>query len=78
MSGEVDGVLASHVVFDEEKIVKIPEHLNWIEAATLPCAGLTAWNALNFRETLGAGKVVLVQGTFLSSEVWGVADWSRN
>jgi NADPH:quinone reductase-like Zn-dependent oxidoreductase len=62
LGGEVDGVLVTRVVFDEEKLVRIPEHLSWVEAATLPCAGLTAWNALNFGGSLEAGKVVLVQG----------------
>lgn len=42
LGGEVDGVLATHVVFSEEKLVKFPEHLSWAEAACLPCAGLTA------------------------------------
>ena len=62
LGGEIDGVLATHVVFPEEKVVKFPPHLTWVEAACLPCAGLTAWNGLNFEGTLTAGKTVLIQG----------------
>ncbi|MCP5111141.1 MAG: alcohol dehydrogenase catalytic domain-containing protein, partial [bacterium] len=46
LGGALDGVLAELVVFDETGLVKIPEHLTWEEAATLPCAGVTAWNSL--------------------------------
>jgi NADPH:quinone reductase-like Zn-dependent oxidoreductase len=62
LGGEADGVLATHVVFPEEKLVKFPEHLSWAEAACLPCAGLTAWNALAYDGSLVAGKTVLIQG----------------
>lgn len=57
LGGEVDGVLATHVVFPEEKVVKFPQHLSWAEAACLPCAGLTAWNALAYEGSLTAGKL---------------------
>ncbi|RFU24962.1 hypothetical protein B7463_g11380, partial [Scytalidium lignicola] len=63
LGGEVDGVLATHVIFPEEKVVKFPDHLSWAEAACLPCAGLTAWNALAYDGSLTAGKTVLIQGT---------------
>lgn len=70
LGGEVDGVLASHVVFPQENVVKIPEHLSWAEAATLPCAGLTAWSTLAYHGNLVGGKSVLIQGAFaLLSEV---------
>lgn len=62
LGGEIDGVLATHVIFPEEKLVKFPEHLSWAEAACLPCAGLTAWNALAYNGSLIAGKTVLIQG----------------
>ena len=69
LGGEVDGVLATHVVFPEEKIVKFPGHLSWAEAACLPCAGLTAWNALAYAGSLTAGKTVLMQGQLSSLPV---------
>jgi NADPH:quinone reductase-like Zn-dependent oxidoreductase len=65
LGGEVDGVLATHVIFPEDKIVEIPTHLTWAEAACLPCAGLTAWNALAYEGSLTSGKTVLVQGPYV-------------
>jgi NADPH:quinone reductase-like Zn-dependent oxidoreductase len=62
LGGEIGGVLATHVIFSEETLVKFPDHLNWAEAACLPCAGLTAWNALAYDGSLTAGKTVLIQG----------------
>jgi len=41
-----DGVLAEKAVFDDSSVVHVPEHLSDEEAATLPCAGVTAWNAV--------------------------------
>jgi NADPH:quinone reductase-like Zn-dependent oxidoreductase len=58
----VDGVLATHLVFPEMKVVKFPNHLSYAEASTLPCAGLTAYNALGFNEGSITGKTVLIQG----------------
>jgi NADPH:quinone reductase-like Zn-dependent oxidoreductase len=46
LGGDVDGMLASHVVLKETGLVAIPEHLSYQEASTLPCAAVTAWNAL--------------------------------
>jgi NADPH:quinone reductase-like Zn-dependent oxidoreductase len=43
--------------------VKIPKHLSYEEAATLPCAGVTAWNALVTRGHTAPGDYVLLQGT---------------
>jgi NADPH:quinone reductase-like Zn-dependent oxidoreductase len=40
LGGEVDGVLASPVVFHQEKCVRIPAGLSWAESALFPCAGL--------------------------------------
>jgi NADPH:quinone reductase-like Zn-dependent oxidoreductase len=62
LGGEVDGVLATHVIFPEDKVVEVPKHLTWAEAACLPCAGLTAWNALAYEGSLTAGKSILIQG----------------
>lgn len=61
--GDLDGVLREFAVFDENGLVKIPEHLSFEEAATLPCAAVTAWNALVISGKLKAGETVLTQGT---------------
>jgi NADPH:quinone reductase-like Zn-dependent oxidoreductase len=61
--GQTDGVLSQHIVADEAALVAVPEHLSLAEAATLPCAGVTAWHALFERGALQPGETVLVQGT---------------
>ncbi|MGL4622281.1 zinc-dependent alcohol dehydrogenase family protein [Chroococcidiopsis sp.] len=63
LGGAIDGVLAEYVVFDEQGVVKIPAHLSYEEAATLPCAAVTAWNAMIAEGELKAGDTVLLQGT---------------
>ena len=64
LAADVDGVLASHYVVDEQLAVKIPDHLNWVEAACLPCAGVTAWDSLITEgKRLVAGQTVVVTGT---------------
>src|SRR6185295_3645733 len=60
--GPLDGVLQERMVFSEEGVVRVPEHLSDAESATLPCAALTAWSALDAGR-IGAGDTVLVQGT---------------
>ncbi len=61
--GSIDGVLAEYVVFDQHGVVRLPDHLSYEEGATLPCAGVTAWNALYAGKSLRAGETVLVLGT---------------
>ena len=63
LGGAVDGVLAEYKVFDEQGLVHVPAHLSFEQAATLPCAAVTAWNALFGLRPLVAGQSVLVQGT---------------
>ena len=63
LGGAVNGVLAEYVVFNEEGLVKIPPHLSFEEAATLPCAAVTAWNALFGLKSLLPGQTVLTLGT---------------
>ena len=46
LGGDIDGMLAEYVVLKETGLVAVPEHLSFEEAATLPCAAVTAWNAL--------------------------------
>ncbi|WP_157244975.1 zinc-dependent alcohol dehydrogenase family protein [Nonomuraea typhae] len=62
--GSLDGMLTELAVLDEDSLVPIPDHLSYAEAATLPCAAVTAWNALTGDgEGLRAGQTVLVQGS---------------
>ena len=58
-----DGVLAEYTVFDEASVVRVPAHLSDGEAATLPCAGLTAWNALLTFGNITPGDSIVVLGT---------------
>jgi NADPH:quinone reductase-like Zn-dependent oxidoreductase len=59
----VDGVMAEYTLFSSESVLPIPTHLSYEEAATLPCAALTAWNALFVAGHVQPGSTVLVQGT---------------
>jgi NADPH:quinone reductase-like Zn-dependent oxidoreductase len=63
LGGSIDGMLAQEVVLDESAWVKIPTHMSFEQAATLPCAGVTAYNALFEAAQLHPGDSVLVQGT---------------
>ncbi|WCB95159.1 zinc containing alcohol dehydrogenase superfamily protein [Baekduia alba] len=58
-----DGMLAEAVVADEQALVKLPAHLSYAEAAALPCAGVTAWAAVNGPRTVAAFDTVLTIGT---------------
>ena len=62
LGGDIDGMLAEYVVLHENGVVPIPEHLSFQEAATLPCAAVTAWNALSICD-IKPGSSVLIQGT---------------
>jgi NADPH:quinone reductase-like Zn-dependent oxidoreductase len=62
LGSDRDGVFSEMVVFEENGVVPIPGDMTFAEAATLPCAGLTAWHALTVGEC-GPGKTVLIQGT---------------
>jgi NADPH:quinone reductase-like Zn-dependent oxidoreductase len=61
--GGPDGMLAEYVLLHEDGVVHVPAHLTDEEAATLPCAGVTAWHALMTYGRLKPGDSVLVQGT---------------
>ena len=63
LGGGTDGMLAEYVVLEEDGVVKIPAHLSLEAAAALPCAGVTAWNAIVEHAGLIAGQTLLVQGT---------------
>jgi NADPH:quinone reductase-like Zn-dependent oxidoreductase len=62
LGGDIDGMLAEYVVLNENGLVPIPDHMSYQEAATLPCAAVTAWNALAAGD-LKPGGTVLIQGT---------------
>ncbi|GJJ07101.1 putative secondary metabolism biosyntheticenzyme [Clathrus columnatus] len=63
LGGPTDGVLTQYRIFPAYSLAAIPEHLSYEEASTLPCAALTAYNALMGPQKLKGGDVVLVQGT---------------
>lgn len=63
LGGNIEGIAADFVVLGEDGAVLVPEHLTYEEAATLPCAALTAWNSLVNFGHLAAGETVLIEGT---------------
>ncbi len=67
LGGDVDGMLAEYVLLDQDGVVSFPKHLSYEGAATLPCAGVTAWNALHHAgETAHpalVGDTIVIQGT---------------
>lgn len=63
LGGAIDGMLAEYVVLNQEGVVLLPDHLSYEEGATLPCAAVTAWQALVHRGGLIAGETVLLLGT---------------
>ncbi len=58
-----DGYATEYIAIQETAVTKMPSYMNFAQAATLPCAGLTAWRALVDDGNLKAGETVLVQGT---------------
>jgi NADPH:quinone reductase-like Zn-dependent oxidoreductase len=63
LGGPIDGVARQYAVFEAESLCLVPDEIGDLEAATLPCAGLTAWNALFGARPVQPGEWVLVQGT---------------
>jgi NADPH:quinone reductase-like Zn-dependent oxidoreductase len=63
LGAQQEGVLSEYVTLDEDGLVTIPSHLSFEEAATLPCAAVTAWNALFESGRVRPGHAVLVQGS---------------
>ncbi|RJE88396.1 NAD(P)-dependent alcohol dehydrogenase [Paenibacillus sp. 1011MAR3C5] len=63
LGSPLQGLLAEYVVLPEEGLVRVPHFLTDIEAATLPCAGVTAWHAIVEQGKVKAGDTVVVQGT---------------
>jgi len=63
LGANLDGMLAEYAVLSEEALVHVPSHLSFEEAATLPCAAVTAWVALTGNRRITAGDTVLTQGS---------------
>lgn len=63
LGGPRDGMLAEYALLDAAGAVPVPAHLDWTQAATLPCAALTGWNAVMEHGRLGPGRSVLLLGT---------------
>jgi NADPH:quinone reductase-like Zn-dependent oxidoreductase len=67
LGGDIDGMLAEYVLLAQDGAVPFPEHLSYEEASTLPCAGVTAWNALHYAgepaHPVLPGETVVIQGT---------------
>jgi NADPH:quinone reductase-like Zn-dependent oxidoreductase len=63
LGGAIDGVLTEYRVFSQEGLVHLPPHLSYEQGATLPCAAITAWNALYGLKPLLPGQTVLLLGT---------------
>jgi NADPH:quinone reductase-like Zn-dependent oxidoreductase len=61
--GDFDGTLREYGAFHEDGLVRIPDHLSYQEAATFPCAAVTAWNALVNVGRIKAGDTILTLGT---------------
>lgn len=70
LGGTLDGVLAEEVVLQESAWVPVPDTLDFVQAATLPCAGVTAWHALFGLDPLPPGATVALLGT------GGVSVWA--
>jgi NADPH:quinone reductase-like Zn-dependent oxidoreductase len=63
LGGAIDGMLSEQVCLDAEGLVHFPKHLTFEQAASLPCAAVTAWHSLFHSGNLRPGDTVLVQGT---------------
>ncbi|MBI2810868.1 MAG: NAD(P)-dependent alcohol dehydrogenase [Candidatus Melainabacteria bacterium] len=63
LGGAINGMLADQVVLHEDGMVHIPEYMTYEDASTLPCAAVTAWNALIASGGIKPGDTVLTMGT---------------
>jgi len=60
LGGDVDGMLTDHIVLKDTGLVGIPDHLSFQEAATLPCAAVTSWNALATGDLKPCGTALIL------------------
>lgn len=63
LGGALDGMLAEQVVLSEDGVVRIPDYMSYEDAATLPCAAVTAWQSMVSLGKMKAGDTVLILGT---------------
>ena len=63
LGGSLDGMLTEYAALDAEALVPIPDHLSYEQAATLPCAAVTAWHALAGGRGIRPGETVLTLGS---------------
>lgn len=63
LGGPLGGTMTEYMLLHEDGVVRLPDGLSYAEAATLPCAALTAWSALVTQGQVKAGDKILVQGT---------------
>ena len=63
LGSPVDGMLAEYRALPEHGLVKLPAHLSYEQGACLPCAAVTAWNALADANPIRPGQTVLLMGT---------------
>jgi NADPH:quinone reductase-like Zn-dependent oxidoreductase len=63
LGGSLDGMLADHVVLHEDGLVRTPDYMTHEDAASLPCAAVTAWQGMVTKGNMKAGDTILVQGT---------------
>lgn len=80
LGGSADGVARQYGVFPVDSLCLVPDELGDLEAATLPCAGLTAWNAVFTARPIKAGETILIQGTggvSLAALQWAKAAGAR-
>jgi NADPH:quinone reductase-like Zn-dependent oxidoreductase len=62
LGGGRQGMLSEYVVLSQDGVVPVPEHLSFEEAATLPCAAVTAWHAVATAGNVPRDSTVLIQG----------------
>ncbi len=62
LGGPIDGTMTALMCLSQEGVVKVPAYLSDVQAASLPCAGLTAWSAMNSGSGVKPGDHVLIQG----------------
>lgn len=63
LGGPLDGVLVEYRLFDQSELLRTPAHLTDVDAAVLPCAAVSAWNALFVHGSTRPGDKVVIQGT---------------
>ncbi|KAF5580714.1 uncharacterized protein FSUBG_13318 [Fusarium subglutinans] len=63
LGGDTAGVLREYAIYQDKYLVQLPKYLPWEEAATITCAGVTAWNSLDGLMTGSKARSALLQGT---------------